>query len=75
MDPLSSVMFVFGLVLLAVSWVLLLQVSFQADYAWGLTTLFVPPLSYLYCFFAWDKAREAIYFAAGGCLLLILSLV
>lgn len=73
MDPLSSTMMVFGLILLAVSWVLLLQVSFADDYVWGLTTLFLPPLAYLYGCFAWDKAKDPLYFAAGGCGLLVLT--
>ncbi|MBB3167203.1 hypothetical protein [Simiduia aestuariiviva] len=73
MEPLSAAMFVFGLILLGVSWVLLLQVSFEDDYTWGLTTLFLPPLAYLYGCFAWDKAKESLYFAVGGWLLLILS--
>jgi hypothetical protein len=73
MDPLSSVMFVFGLVLLAVSWLLLLQLSFQEDFAWGMATLFVPPLSYLYSCFAWEKSQDLLYAAGAGWVLLILS--
>ena len=73
MDPLASVLFVFGLILLVTSWLLLLQLSFQSDYTWGLTALFVPPLAYLYGFFVWDKARDVLYLAGAGCVLLILS--
>ncbi|UTA48540.1 hypothetical protein L1F30_03095 [Simiduia sp. 21SJ11W-1] len=75
MDPVSSALFVFGLILLGVSWLLMLQVSFSDDYVWGLSTLFVPPLAYLYGCFAWSKAKESLYFAAGGCGLLFFSFI
>ena len=74
MDPLSSAMMMFGCVLLAASWFLLLQISFDNDFSWGLTTLFLPPLSYLYACFAWEKARDAVWFAVAGVVLVGLGL-
>ncbi|TQV72674.1 hypothetical protein FKG94_18470 [Exilibacterium tricleocarpae] len=74
MEPLSATFWVFGVILLAASWVLLLIESFKEDYAWGLSTLFLPPLSYLYALFVWEKTREAILLAVVGWVLVFLSL-
>jgi len=74
MDAISSVCLMFGIILLVASWVNLLIVSFRTDYSWGLTTLFLPPLSYLYSCFSWQKAQSAVLLAAGGWLLILLSL-
>ncbi len=74
MEPLSAAYMMFGIVLLAASWVLLLIVSFREDYNWGLCTVFVPPLSYLYSFFSGEKAKESVGLAVLGCILLFLGL-
>ncbi len=74
MDAISSTMLMFGLVLLLASWINLLVVSFKDDYSWGLATLFLPPLSYLYGCFSWEKARSSLIMAGGGWLLILLSL-
>lgn len=71
MDPLTSALVVFGCVSLVVSWFLLLQISFSDDFSWGLTTLFLPPLSYLYACFVWSKAKDAVWFAVGGLVLVL----
>ena len=73
MEPLSAVFWVFGLVLLVASWVLLLIESFKEDYSWGLATLFLPPLSYLYALFAVAKTREIIILALVGWVLIFLA--
>ncbi len=74
MEPLEATFWVFGWVLLAASWVVLLIQSFKEDYAWGLSTLFLPPLSYLYALFIWEKTREAIMLAVLGWVCIFLSL-
>ena len=48
MDPISVVFITFGVILIAAGWIQLLITSFKEDYTWGLTTLFLPPLSYIY---------------------------
>jgi len=55
MDPFSAVALGFGIVLLLTSWIYLGFVSFEDDYTWGLCTVFLPALSYIYACFAWDK--------------------
>lgn len=73
MEPLSATFFTFGVILLIASWINLLITSFKEDYTWGLTTLFIAPLSYLYCLFSFDKNRESLSLAGAGVLLLMLS--
>ncbi len=74
MEPLSAVCLVIGVVLLVISWLLLLQVSFDSDYSWGLATLFLPPLAYLYGLFRWNRAGEAILVSLVGWVLVLLAL-
>lgn len=48
MDPFSATLFTFGGILLFVSWIQLLLASFAKEFTWGLTTVFIPFISYLY---------------------------
>ena len=73
MDAITASMSTFGVAALLVSWVLLLIVSWQEDYAWGLCTLLLPPLSYLYALARLDKAGQALLVAAIGLILLWLG--
>ena len=68
----SVLLRVFAAALLA-SWVLLLISSWKEDYAWGLCTLLLPPLSYLYAVFRPDKAGQAVLLALGGVALILLA--
>ena len=74
MDALTAALSTFGVICLIASWVLLLIVSFRDDFVWGLTTLFLPPLSYLYGLFSLEKAGGAILFAVIGIALILFSL-
>jgi len=73
MEPTSATLITFGVILLFGSWLLMLKESFDEDFTWGLTTLFVPPLSYFYGFFAWEKAKEAILMSLLGWVLIFLA--
>jgi hypothetical protein len=73
MDAASATFMTFGLTALLVSWVLMLIVSWKEDYAWGLCTLLLPPLSYLYAIFRLDKAGQPLLVAIIGCFLLWLA--
>ena len=73
MDAITASMSTFGVAALLVSWVLLLIVSWQEDYAWGLCTLLLPPLSYLYALSRLDKAGQALLVAAVGLILIWLG--
>lgn len=64
----------FGVLLLLISWVYLLFVSFKDDFTWGLTTVFLPPLSYVYSMFALEKAGGSIGLAIIGSGLIFLGL-
>lgn len=70
MDPLSASLVTFGVLLLLISWLYLLIVSFKDDFTWGLSSLFLPPLSYFYSLFALEKAGASVVLAAiGGALI------
>lgn len=74
MEPLSASFITFGVLLLIISWVNLLILSFKADFSWGLSTLFLPPLSYLYSLFALEKAGASVGLAIIGLVLIFLGL-
>lgn len=73
MDAGSATLITYGAAALLTSWVLLLIVSWQEDYAWGLCTLFLPPLSYLYGLARLDKAGQSILVAVLGWVLIWLG--
>lgn len=70
MDSGSAVLLTFGLATLFVSWILLLIVAWKEDYAWGLFTLLLPPLAYLYGLFRLDKAGQSLLVAAAGLIMI-----
>lgn len=73
MEATSSLMMVLGVAALLASWVLLLITSWKEDYAWGLCSLLLPPVSYIYGLFRLDKAGEAMALAVAGWILLWLA--
>jgi hypothetical protein len=73
MEATSALLMTLGVVALLASWVLLLIESSRDDYSWALCTLFLPPLSYLYGLFRWDKAGDALLLAVLGWVLLWLA--
>jgi len=73
MEAATASMLTFGAAALLASWVLLLIVSWKEDFTWGLCTLFLPPLSYLYGLARLDKAGEALLLAIIGWLLIWLA--
>lgn len=73
MEATSASLLTFGLAALFVSWILLLIQSWKEDYAWGLCTLLLPPLSYLYALFHLDKAGQALLVAGAGLVLVVLA--
>ncbi|MFT4824007.1 MAG: hypothetical protein ACI9DH_000791 [Halioglobus sp.] len=73
MEPTTAAMMTFGAAALLTSWVVLLIVSWKEDYAWGLCTLLLPPLSYCYALFQLDKAGQAIIAALIGVGLILLA--
>ncbi|NIB39366.1 hypothetical protein HBA55_07205 [Pseudomaricurvus alkylphenolicus] len=73
MDPMSAMFMVAGLILLIGSWLIMINVSFQTDYSWGLCALFVPPIAYLYGLFRWPLAGESILMSILGWVMLFLA--
>lgn len=73
MDATSALLMTLGAAILLGSWILLLIQSSREDFAWGLCTLLLPPLSYLYALFRLDKAGEAIGLAVVGCTMVFLA--
>jgi len=74
MDPFSATLTTFGVIILLASWIQLLFTSFRKDYAWGLTSVFAPPLSYVYCFYNFEESKDILSLSAIGFVLLILGL-
>ena len=74
MDPLASLLITLGAFAIVASWVLLLIRASNEDFAWGLCTLLLPPLSYLYGLFRLDVAREPLFLAVLGWFLIWLHI-
>ena len=74
MDADSATFLTYGAATLLISWIILLITSWKEDYAWGLCSLFLPPLSYLYALTRLDKAGEAILVAVVGWIFIFLAL-
>ena len=75
MDSIASVLTMFGLASLLISWVYLIILSFRTDYAWGFMSIFLPPLSYVYALFNLGKAWEVMGLALLGIALLLAGLL
>lgn len=73
MESVHALLMTTGVVALILSWILLLIYSAREDFAWGLCTVLLPPLSYLYGLFRWNTARAPILFAIAGCVLIALA--
>ena len=66
MEATSALLMTLGAAALLGSWILLLIESSKVDFSWGLCSLLLPPLSYLYGLTRLDKAGESIALAAVG---------
>lgn len=76
MDPLSSTLLFIGLVVLAASWILLIiAASNSDDYTWTLSSIFLPPIAYVYALYRWESAGDSIKAAILGFALIIVSLL
>lgn len=73
MEPLTAIFVTFGVILLIGSWILMMITSFKADFTWGLVSVFLPPLAYLYGLLDWEKAGSAITMAFIGCALIFIA--
>lgn len=75
MDPVSTIMLTFGVILLVIGWIQLMFTSFHEDFTWGLATVFVPPLSYIYsAISAFDKTKDTLTLTGIGLALVLFSL-
>ncbi len=74
MEASSAVLLTLGAATLMISWVLLLITSWKEDYTWGLCTLFLPPLSYLYALARLDKAGETLLLAVIGWVMIFFAI-
>lgn len=73
MDAVTATLTTYGAACLLLSWIVLLIVAWQEDYAWGLCTLFLPPLSYAYSLVRLEKAGGALGLAVIGWVLIFLA--
>lgn len=74
MEAGSAVLITLGSATLAISWILLLIAAWKEDYTWGLCTVFLPPLSYLYALTRLDKAGEALLVAVVGWIMVFFAI-
>lgn len=74
MDPISAMFTLFGVAALLASWITLLVNASKTDFTWGLFTVLLPPLSYLYALFRLDVAFEPLVLAVIGCILVWMGL-
>lgn len=74
MEPVTSLFLTLGAASLLLSWILLLIVSSKEDFAWGLCSVFLPPLSYLYCLAELDKTKGVLGLAVLGWALIWLAI-
>ena len=70
MDAATASLTTLGVASLLVSYILMMIASWKEDYACGLCTLFLPPLSYLYGLARLDKAGDAWLVAILGLVLI-----
>ncbi len=73
MDATTATLMTFGLAALLASWILMIIVAWREDYAWGLCSVLLPPLAYLYGLFRLDKAGQSLLLAVAGLFLLFLA--
>lgn len=73
MEATSALFMTLGAAALLASWILLLIETSREDFAWGLCSLLLPPLSYFYGLFRLDKVGEPIALAFIGWVLIFLA--
>jgi len=73
MEANAALLMTLGVAALLSSWVLLLVVSWQEDYAWGLFSLLLPPVGYGYSLWRLDRAGQPLGLAIVGWLLIFLG--
>ena len=74
MEATSALMMTLGAAALLGSWILLLIESSREDFAWGLCSLLLPPVSYAYGLFRLDRAGESLALALVGWVLIFFAL-
>ena len=74
MEASSAYLMFLGASCLLVSWVLLLIAAWKEDYAWGMFSLFFPPVGYGYAFFRLESAGNSLGIAVLGWVLVFLGL-
>ena len=73
MEANAALLMTLGVAALLASWVLLLVVSWQEDYAGGLFSLLLPPVGYGYGLWRLDRAAQPLGLAVVGWLLIFLG--
>jgi len=74
MEPLSVTLLFFASVILLASWIMLIIAAMSSDdFAWGLSSIFLPPLGYIYALYRWENAGSAVKAAGLGIALLAVS--
>lgn len=76
MEPISTTLMFFALTILVASWVMLIFAATGSDdFTWGLFSVFLPPLAYLYGLYRWEEAGDSIKAAILGFGLLALGAI
>jgi hypothetical protein len=74
MEAPSALLMTLGAASLLISWILLLIAAWREDYAWGLSSVLLPPVGYLAALFHMDKAGNAVGMALLGWVLIFFGL-
>lgn len=76
MDAFSTTLMFFSITLLIASWIMLIfAATGSEDFTWGLFSVFLPPLAYLYGLYRWELAGDSIKAAMLGFGLLFFALI
>ena len=75
MDAFSTTLTFFALTLLVSSWIMLIFAATSDDFTWGLFSIFLPPLAYVYGLYKWELAGDSIKAAILGFIVLAVGQV
>lgn len=73
MSVLSALLLTLTLIALVASWVLMLIVASEEDFAWARSCVLLPPLAYAYALTRLDVAKESISLAVAGCFFVVVA--
>ena len=65
-----EILYVAGLVLAAIGWILVLVEAFRTGIIWGLCSLLIPLVGFFFVLAYWSKAKTGFLLNVLGCVLM-----